>query len=201
MTEVTAGRTLRLVFATHNPHKRGEVEAIMREILPEVELLAPTGEPPLEDGSTFAENALIKARAAFQATGLASLADDSGIAVDALGGEPGIHSARYCPSGDDRDNLELLLRNLHGHGLRSARFVCAVALVSDRHEHVLTRVWEGTVALAPSGAGGFGYDPIFIPQGLEVTAAELTAEEKNRVSHRGQAFRAIAAILDKTASA
>lgn len=201
MTKVTAGKTLRIVFATHNAHKRGEVEAIMREILPEVELLAPTGEPPVEDGRTFAENALIKARAAYQATGITSLADDSGIAVEALGGEPGIHSARYCPSGDDRDNLELLLRNLHGHGRRSASFVCAVALVSDRQEHVLTRVWEGTVALAPSGAGGFGYDPIFIPQGLDVSAAELTAEEKNRVSHRGQAFRAIAAVLDKTASA
>jgi XTP/dITP diphosphohydrolase len=197
VTEVTAGQTQRCVFATHNAHKRGEVEAIMREVLPEVELLAPTGEPPVEDGVTFAENALIKARAAFQAAGMTSLADDSGIAVDSLGGEPGIHSARYSPTGDDRDNLELLLENLRGQDLRSARFVCAVALVSAREEHVLTRVWEGSVAREAAGAGGFGYDPVFIPQGREVTAAELTAEEKNRVSHRGQAFRAIAEVMKK----
>lgn len=109
-----------IVFATHNAHKRGEVEAIMKKAWPEVALIAPAGEPPVEDGSTFAENALIKARAAFAATGIPSIADDSGICVDALDGEPGIHSARYSGSGDDHENLELLLRNLAGVDERSA---------------------------------------------------------------------------------
>ncbi len=186
------------MFATHNAHKRGEVEAIIREVLPHLYLVPPVGDPPVEDGVSFAENALIKARAAFGATGIPAIADDSGIVVDALGGAPGIHSARYSPSGDDQDNVDLLLSNLRGHTERSARFVCAVALASGREEHVLTRTWEGHVALTPAGGGGFGYDPVFIPRGMEVTAAELSAGEKNRLSHRGQAFRALAAVLTST---
>ena len=183
---------MRFVFASHNAHKRDEVAAIMAEVWPEVELVAPEGEPPVEDGHSFADNALIKARAAYAQTGIASIADDSGICVDALGGAPGIHSARYADSGDDADNVELLLSNLVGHTDRAAYFVCVAALVDQAGEHVVERRWHGTVATEPHGGGGFGYDPVFIPEGLNHTAAQLDPAGKNRISHRGQAFRALA---------
>ena len=183
---------MRFVFASHNAHKRGEVAAIMGEVWPEVELVAPEGEPPVEDGESFAENALIKARAAYAATGMPSIADDSGICVNALDGAPGIHSARYNPSGDDADNVTLLLDNLTGAADRSGYFVCVAALVDDAGEHVVERRWHGTVATEAHGEGGFGYDPVFIPEGLNHTAAQLDPAEKNRISHRGQAFRALA---------
>jgi len=184
-----------IVFASHNAHKRAEVEGIMAAIWPEVRLIAPSGEAPDETGDTFQENALIKARAGHAASGVATIADDSGICVDALGGEPGVRSARYSPSGDDGDNLALLLRNLGGSQERRAHFVCAVAFVADGEEHVLERSWHGSIATAPAGSGGFGYDPIFIPEGESVTAAELAPDEKSAISHRGQAFRALADFL------
>ena len=183
---------MRFVFASHNAHKREEVAAIMAEVWPEMELVAPQGDPPVEDGESFAANALIKARAAYASTGMASIADDSGICVGALDDAPGIHSARYSPSGDDDDNVSLLLDNLAGAGDRSAYFVCVAALVDDSGEHVVERRWHGTVATKRHGEGGFGYDPVFIPQGMNHTAAQLDPEEKNRISHRGQAFRALA---------
>lgn len=184
-----------IVFASHNAHKRAEVEAIMAAIWPDVHLIAPSGDAPDETGDTFEENALIKARAGHAATGLPTIADDSGICVDALGGEPGVRSARYSPAGEDRDNLELLLANVGESEERSAHFVCAVAFVADGEEHVLERSWHGSIATSPAGSGGFGYDPIFIPEGTSVTAAELAPEEKSAVSHRGQAFRALADFL------
>ena len=184
-----------IVFASHNAHKRAEVEAIMAAIWPEVHLIAPVGEAPEETGDTFEANALIKARAGYAATGLPTIADDSGICVDALGGDPGVRSARYSPSGDDRENLELLLTNLGASEDRRAHFVCAVAFVADGEEHVLERTWQGSIAMSPAGSGGFGYDPIFIPEGTAVTAAELAPEEKSAASHRGQAFRALADFL------
>lgn len=184
-----------IVFASHNAHKRAEVEGIMAAIWPEVRLIAPSAEAPDETGDTFQENALIKARAGHAASGVATIADDSGICVDALGGEPGVRSARYSPSGDDGDNLELLLRNLGDSQERRAHFVCAVAFVADGEEHVLERSWHGSIATAPAGSGGFGYDPIFIPEGESVTAAELAPDEKSAISHRGQAFRALADFL------
>lgn len=184
-----------IVFASHNAHKRAEVEAIMAAIWPEVHLIAPNGDAPEETGDTFEENALIKARAGHAATGLPTIADDSGICVDALGGEPGVRSARYSPDGDDQDNLELLLANLGTQEDRAAHFVCAVAFVADGEEHVLERSWHGSIALSPAGSGGFGYDPIFIPEGKSVTAAELAPDEKSAASHRGQAFRALADFL------
>ena len=184
-----------IVFATHNAHKRGEVEAIMQQAWPEVSLIPPGGEPPVEDGLSFADNALIKARAAYEATGIPSVADDSGICVDALGGEPGIHSARYSGSGDDQENLELLLRNLEGIDERSAYFVCVAAFVDGDGEHTIEKRWHGQIARAAHGGGGFGYDPIFEPEGLEKTAAELSASEKNALSHRGQAFVTMAEFL------
>ncbi len=186
---------MQLVFASHNAHKRGEVQAIMADVWPSVDIVGPNGDAPEEDGDTFSENALIKARAGFNDSGLPTIADDSGICVDALDGAPGIHSARYSPSGEDTDNVSLLLENLKGVTDRRAYFVCVAALVDGDGEVTIERRWYGTIADAPHGGGGFGYDPVFIPDGQEHTAAEMTAEDKNRVSHRGQAFQALASAL------
>jgi len=186
---------VKIVFASHNAHKRTEVQAIMAEVWPGLELVAPEGEPPVEDGETFHDNALIKARAGYQASGLPAIADDSGICVDALGGQPGIHSARYSDTGDDADNVAKLLDTLGDEPERSAHFVCVAAVVDDHGDLAIEKKWHGTIAQAAHGDGGFGYDPVFIPDSLNHTAAQMPPEEKNRVSHRGQAFRALAAVL------
>ena len=203
MTPVPAGA--RLVLATHNAHKVGELRAILAPVLPG---LAPeavvgardVGAPePVEDGVTFAENALLKARALAEFTGLPAVADDSGLSVDVLGGAPGIFSARWAGRhGDDAANLELLLAQLSDirDPHRGARFVCAAALVTpDGFEHVETGALVGTLALAPRGTGGFGYDPALVPLGETRTCAELSPAEKNAISHRGQAFRALAPVV------
>lgn len=188
------GGGLQVVVATRNPHKVEELQRILAPLLPGVELLPDDGPEPVEDGDTFEANALIKARAAHERTGLPALADDSGIEADALGGAPGIHSARYAGTRDDRDNLELLLTNLEGAPDRTARFVCAAAWVDADGELVERGTWEGTIADAPRGEGGFGYDPIFVPtEGDGRAAAEFTAEEKDAASHRRRAFEALAA--------
>lgn len=187
--------TVQLVLATHNAHKVDELRRILGARLEGIELVGYDGPEPVEDGLTFGENALIKARAAARHTGLAAIADDSGISVDALGGAPGIHSARYAGNRDDRENLELLLANLVGATDRSAQFDCAAALVVGDFEHVEVGVWPGSVLLEPAGVGGFGYDPVFRPDGLDLSAAELTADEKNAVSHRARAFGQIMPIV------
>ena len=194
---------IRVVVATHNAHKVAELQRILGTALPELELLPFDGPAPVEDGDTFAANALIKARAAAAHTGLPAIADDSGVSVDALGGAPGIDSAHYSGERDDAANLRLVLTTLGGESNRAAQFTCAAALVDPLDldesgapfEHVELGVWPGTIALAPAGVGGFGYDPIFIPEGLEVTSAEISAEEKNAISHRGRAFAALAKVL------
>jgi XTP/dITP diphosphohydrolase len=187
---------MKLVLATHNAHKVDELRRILGARLDGIELVGYTGPEPVEDGDTFEANALIKARAAAAHTGLAAIADDSGIAVDALDGAPGIHSARYAGTRDDRDNLLLLLKNLSGSDDRRAQFLCAAALVlPDGFEHVEVGIWSGTVLEEPVGGGGFGYDPIFKPAGYSVSAAELSADEKNAVSHRSLAFDAIMPIV------
>jgi XTP/dITP diphosphohydrolase len=185
---------VKIVLATHNAHKVEELRRILGSRLDGLELVGYDGPEPVEDGDTFEANALIKARAAAEFTGLPAIADDSGISVDALGGAPGIHSARYAGTRDDGDNLRLLLANLGGERNRTAQFVCAAALVIPAtdgraaFEHVELGVWPGSVATEPAGAGGFGYDPAFIPEGREVTAAELSADEKDAISHRALAF-------------
>jgi XTP/dITP diphosphohydrolase len=176
------------VLATHNAHKVGELRRILGDRLGDHELVAYDGPDVIEDADTFEGNALIKARAAFAHTGLPSLADDSGIAVDALGGAPGIHSARYAGTRDDGDNLRLLLSNLEGVTDRTARFVCAAALVDAEGEVVVRGEWPGTVLEAPAGEGGFGYDPVFRPEGETRSSAELSAAEKDADSHRARAF-------------
>lgn len=191
----------RLVLATHNAHKVAELRAILAPVLPDLDPAAVLGAAdvhapePVEDGVTFAENALLKARALAAATGLPAVADDSGLSVDVLGGAPGIFSARWAGRhGDDAANLSLLLAQLSDvpptH--RGARFVCAAALVTpDGTEHVEIGTLEGTLAAAPRGEHGFGYDPVLVPLGETRSCAELTPAEKNAISHRGQAFRAL----------
>jgi XTP/dITP diphosphohydrolase len=179
---------LKLVLATHNAHKVDELRRILGPRLDGIELLGYDGPEPVEDGDTFEANALIKARAAFVHTGIAAIADDSGISVDALGGAPGIHSARYAGTRDDGDNLRLLLERMTGVDERAAQFTCAAAFVDGLSEHVELGVWPGTVLREPSGAHGFGYDPIFQPNGISTSSAELTVDEKNAISHRAMAF-------------
>ena len=191
----------RLVLATHNAHKLGELRAILVPALPGLDPGSVVGArdvgapAPVEDGGTFAENARIKARALAAHTGLPAVADDSGLSVDVLGGAPGIFSARWSGRhGDDRANLDLLLAQLSDIAPehRAARFTCAAALVTpDGEEHVELGHLVGTLATAPRGEHGFGYDPILVPAGGDLTCAELAPEEKNRISHRGQAFRAL----------
>jgi len=179
------------VLATHNAHKVEELRRILGERLGPHELVGYDGPEPVEDGDTFEANALIKARAAYAHTGLPSIADDSGISVRALGGAPGIHSARYAGTRDDVDNYTLLLKNLDGVTDRAADFMCAAALVDGDTELTVLGVWPGEVLEAPSGAHGFGYDPVFRPDGIATSSAELTADEKNAISHRSRAFGAL----------
>ncbi|WP_029289551.1 RdgB/HAM1 family non-canonical purine NTP pyrophosphatase [Cellulomonas sp. HZM] len=195
----------RLVLATHNAHKVGELRAILAPVLPDLDLSTVVGSrevggpEPVEDGLTFEANALIKARALAAHTGLPAVADDSGLAVDVLGGAPGIFSARWSGShGDDAANLALLLAQLADIAPehRGARFVCAAAIVTpDGREHVERGELVGTLTLEPRGTGGFGYDPALQPLGERRTCAELTPDEKNAISHRGQAFRALAPVI------
>ena len=179
---------MKIVLATHNAHKVEELRKILGPRLDGIELLGYDGPEPVEDGDTFEANALIKARAAFEHTGLPAIADDSGISVDALGGAPGIHSARYAGTRDDGDNLRLLLERMAGIGDRTAHFTCAAAYVDGDTELVELGIWPGHVLLAPAGSHGFGYDPVFKPEGIDTSSAELTAEAKNAISHRAMAF-------------
>jgi XTP/dITP diphosphohydrolase len=185
----------RIVLATHNAHKVEELRRILGPALAGLELVAYDGPEPVEDGETFEANALIKARAAAAHTGLPALADDSGIAVAALDGAPGIHSARYAGTRVDADNVALLLKNLEGVADRGATFVCAAAFVDGEFEHVERGDWHGTVLHEVIGAGGFGYDPVFKPEGLSVSSAELRPDEKNAISHRALAFAAIMPVV------
>lgn len=189
----------RVVLATRNPGKVVE----LRRILTGVDLVGLDAYPTMpeveETGSTFAENALLKAREVAVFTGEAAVADDSGLCVDFLGGAPGVRSARWAgePS-DDRRNLDLVLAQLAdaGEGLRGAHFFCAAALCVPRvGERVTEGRIDGTLLRAPRGTNGFGYDPIFVPLGETRTTAEMTSEEKDAISHRGKAFRELAPVL------
>jgi XTP/dITP diphosphohydrolase len=198
-----------IVLATHNPHKVEEFQAIVAATRPDLEVIGYDGPEPVEDGVTFAENALIKARAAAAHTGLPALADDSGICVDVLGGAPGVFSAYWAGHAKDAAaNLELLLDQLSDirDPHRTAKFVSTIALVVPPSttsgagvEHVVEGVWPGRLGPTASGGGGFGYDPVFIPDGQpaddERTVGEWTAQEKNAASHRSRAFAALSPLL------
>ncbi len=194
--------TARLILATSNQGKVLELRRILAAdpALAGVELVAggELGLPDVEEtGASFVENALLKARAAVAACGLACIADDSGLEVKALGGDPGVRSARYAGThGGDEANVALVLQRLRGESDRAARFVCAAALVApDGREWTSLGTLDGTLAEAPRGSNGFGYDPIFQPTGQRATTAEMAAEAKDAISHRGRAFRAIAAAV------
>lgn len=210
---------MQIVLASQNAGKLEELRALIACHAPHLKVRAYTGELPVETGLSFAQNALLKARAAHRATGLPALADDSGLTVDVLGGSPGIFSARWsrdftpvataCPAapeeqprnGDtsapkisrDEANYRLLLAQIADipEAARTASFVCAAAIAWPGGEHFEHGTWPGSILPAPRGTAGFGYDPVFLPRGSRVSAAEMSLSEKNRVSHRTRAFTAL----------
>lgn len=196
---------MKLVLASHNAHKLEELRQVLEPLVPGVDLVGYDGPEPIENGLSFEENALIKARAAAARTGLPAIADDSGIAVDVLGGSPGIFSARWGGvARNDRANVQLLLEQLSDIAPehRAAGFVCAAALVTPAGDEVCELgVWEGELLTEPVGENGFGYDPVFRPAGERRSAAELRPEEKNLVSHRTRAFTALAPAIRELLSA
>jgi len=189
-----------IVLASGNPGKKAEIEQLLSlfgtRVVTQVELGITEADEPHD---SFLENALAKARHACFATRLPALADDSGLCVDALGGAPGVHSARYAgePRSDQRNN-EKLLAEMSVHANRRAHYFCVLVLMrgpGDTQPLVAEAEWHGEIALAPRGSGGFGYDPYFYLKDLGKTAAELSSEDKNRVSHRGQALQKLLAML------
>jgi XTP/dITP diphosphohydrolase len=188
---------MRLVVATRNEHKLRELAALLgdHDLVP----LPPTVELPAETGETFAANALLKARAAVAATGEAAVADDSGIEAAALGGRPGVRSARFAgEQATDEENLAKLLREVPPDGDRRVAYVCAMAFVDPAGgERLFEARCTGTLAAEPRGTGGFGYDPAFVPDDVpgDRTMAELQPDEKHAISHRGRAVRALAGWL------
>jgi XTP/dITP diphosphohydrolase len=195
---------MEFVLATFNRDKARELEALLGDAGVKLRTLAdfPGAEPPHEGGTTLIENARIKARAAFAHTGLPAIADDTGLEVDALGGEPGVHAARFAgPAATYADNVRLLLERLKGVPAerRGARFrtVC-VAVFPEGRELVGEGMLEGRILTAPRGDGGFGYDPVFQVAGMDRTLAELPAAEKNAISHRSRAVMALAEKLAAT---
>jgi XTP/dITP diphosphohydrolase len=193
---------VKVLLASRNPKKLAELRRILAPALPDVEVVGlddvePYDEVP-ESGATFADNALIKAREGHRHTGLPTVADDSGLTVDALNGMPGVLSARWAGShGDDEANLRLVLDQVGDvpDERLGAAFACAVAFLDDDRQIVTDGRMPGRLVRTPRGNNGFGYDPIFVPDGYERTSAELPAEEKDAISHRGQALRALAERL------
>jgi XTP/dITP diphosphohydrolase len=191
----------RVVLASGNVGKLREMSALLAPLGFELLTQSSLGiHPAAETGTTFLENALIKARHGAKIAQLPAIADDSGIEVDALDGRPGVYSARFAgENASDHDNLQKLLTELHGvpAEFRQARYHCVIVFVRDAHDRdpiVAHGTWEGQIGTQPRGTGGFGYDPIFIPAGLHSTAAQLPPEQKNTLSHRAQA---LIALIDK----
>jgi XTP/dITP diphosphohydrolase len=195
----------RVLLASRNAKKLAELRRILAPALPQVEVVGLDDVPPYEEvpetGATFADNALLKAREGFAHTGLPTVADDSGLTVDALNGMPGVLSARWSGRhGDDLANLNLVLAQLSvtPEERLGAAFVCAVAFVDAHGEVVVDGRMDGRLIRAPRGQNGFGYDPIFVPAGLELTSAELDSNRKDEISHRGNALRALVPhLLDR----
>lgn len=188
---------MKIVFATHNAHKASEVQAVLGS---EYQLVTATeagiSEEIPETQPTIEGNALQKARYVYEHTGLNCFADDTGLEVEALNGAPGVYSARYAGEHVSyADNNKLLLKNLAGCQNRKARFRTVIALILDGKEHLFEGRVEGTIATEPHGEGGFGYDPLFIPEGSQLTFAEMSPEAKNGISHRGRAVAKLVAFL------
>jgi XTP/dITP diphosphohydrolase len=193
---------MKVLLASRNANKLAELRRILAPALPQVQVVGlddvPAYDEVPESGATFADNALIKAREGQLRTGLPTVADDSGLAVDALNGMPGVLSARWAGGhGDDEANLRLVLDQVQlvPDDRRGAAFVCAVAYVDGEREILTEGRMPGRLVHAPRGSNGFGYDPIFVPTGHDRTSAELDVAEKDAISHRGQALRALAARL------
>lgn len=192
-----------LVMASRNQGKLVELQRILATIAPSIDLVSVSQFPDIDDvaetGSTFEENALLKAETIAMKTGLPAIADDSGLCIDALEGKPGVFSARYAGThGDDQANREKVLREMLDvyEENRGAQFVSVVALaLPDGRNEMCRGEIRGDICYAPRGDGGFGYDPIFVPEGLSQTMAELSAEKKDEISHRGRALRAMAPII------
>ena len=188
---------MKIVFATNNAHKLSEVSAVLGNAFELVTLreVGITEDIP-ETGATLDENASIKARYVYERTGLNCFADDTGLEVEALDGAPGVHSARYATDGHDfAANNRKLLRELEGRVNRKARFRTVISLIVDGVERQVEGIVEGEITTSESGAEGFGYDPLFMPEGYDRTFAEMSAEEKNAISHRGRAVKKLVALL------
>ena len=188
---------IKIVFATNNTHKLAEVRAVLGDGYELVTLkdVGITEDIP-ETGATLDENATLKARYVYNRTGMDCFADDTGLEVEALNGAPGVHSARYATDGHDfKANNRKLLNELQGTENRHARFRTVISLIRGGVEQQVEGIVEGVIAHEESGAEGFGYDPLFIPTGYDRTFAEMSAEEKNAISHRGRAVAKLAAIL------
>jgi XTP/dITP diphosphohydrolase len=197
----------KVVLATGNPGKIREIAAIFSDLDIEIVSQSELGiESPEETGETFVENALLKARFAAEHSGLPAMADDSGIAIDALGGRPGVRSARYAGEGaSDEDNLARLLLEMKNvpDANRGGGFHCAAVLVYPDNKDapvIVEEVWRGTILRERRGSGGFGYDPVFLDPDSQKTGAELSRAEKNRVSHRGKAFRKLRDLIGEKAA-
>ena len=189
---------MKLILASNNPHKIAELRRLFADGRIELAGLSdfPEIPEPPETQDTFEGNALQKARFVFERTGIPAVADDSGLVVDALDGRPGVHSKRYTPEATAQSNNARLLAELDGITTRTARFVCAMAVVWSGGERVIEGTCEGQIAQALRGDGGFGYDPLFLPDDRPgQSMAELTAEDKNAISHRGQAFQHLPALV------
>lgn len=191
---------MKIVFATSNPHKLKELNEIVKSFgVNDIEfILPPESFDPIEDGLTFEENSLIKAKEANRLTGMYSLADDSGLCVEALDGAPGIYSARYALTPQAR--IDKLLEAVKPYNNRKAKFVCAMTLVDEDGKTAFSYTGEclGEISKIQAGTGGFGYDPVFLVDGKNgLTMAELSDEEKNAVSHRGKALRKVLEFLEK----
>ncbi len=188
---------MKIIFATNNAHKLSEVEAVLGEGF---DLITPrecgiTEDIP-EEQATLEGNASQKSHYIYDRTGSDCFADDTGLEVEALGGAPGVHSARYATDGHDfAANNRRLLRELQGVGNRRARFRTVISLILDGEEHLFEGIVEGHIAQCEAGCGGFGYDPLFIPDGFDLTFAEMTAEQKNAISHRGRAVAKLVEFL------
>ena len=188
---------MKIVFATNNAHKLSEVSALLGDRFELVTLreVGITEDIP-ETGATLDENASIKARYVYERTGLCCFADDTGLEVEVLGGAPGVHSARYATDGHDfAANNRKLLRELEGKTNRKARFRTVISIIVDGVERQVEGIVEGEITTSESGAEGFGYDPLFMPEGYDRTFAEMSAEEKNAISHRGRAVKKLVALL------
>lgn len=188
---------MNIVFATNNRHKLEEVQAVLGEgfRLTTPRELGITEDIP-EEQDTLEGNASQKARYLYERTGKNCFADDTGLEVAALGGAPGVRSARYAgPGHDSQKNMELMLNNMAGKTDRRARFRTVISLILDGEEHLFEGTVEGTILDAPCGEAGFGYDPVFVPEGYDTTFAEMSAEAKNAISHRGRAVARLAAFL------